>query len=96
MTNPTQPTYRDQLLALSSVQFTGLVDLAAAEQIVIAADREIAAAHAAAPWLTEAHALCADYNIPSGHISDRLKALRAHIQRLEDEAGTFDDCCTKD
>lgn len=35
-----------------------------------------------APWLTAAHALCADCGIPSGHITDRLKALREHIAQL--------------
>jgi len=35
--------------------------------------------HINAPWLSEAHALCADVGIPSGHISDRLKALRQKI-----------------
>ena len=36
-------------------------------------------ADANAPWLTEAHSLCADLGIPPGNISARLAALREKI-----------------
>ena len=34
-----------------------------------------------APWLTEAHMLCTDLEIPPGHITERLQALRKLLTR---------------
>lgn len=33
-----------------------------------------------APWLTLAYIICADAGVPPGHISDRMKALRAKLE----------------
>ena len=38
-----------------------------------------------APWLSVAHTICYDNDIPKGHISDRLEALRDKITALESE-----------
>jgi hypothetical protein len=40
-----------------------------------------------APWLTEAHALCADHDIEPGHITDRIAALR---EKLAKQAGEIE------
>lgn len=51
-----------------------------------------------APWLSEAHALCADMGIPPGHITDRIRALREKLGAAEpvgvvdeDDDGLFAD-----
>lgn len=39
-----------------------------------------------ATWLTEAHVLCFDHGIPSGHIADRIKSLREKLEQPDDKA----------
>lgn len=34
-----------------------------------------------APWLSDAHCLCADQGIPPGHITDRIRALRDKLEQ---------------
>lgn len=41
----------------------------------------LAAADPCAPWLSEAHSLCADHGIPPGNITERLRALRELMEQ---------------
>jgi hypothetical protein len=36
-------------------------------------------ANANAPWMTKAHALCTDLNIPPGNLEARMDALREYL-----------------
>lgn len=47
-----------------------------------------------APWLSDAHALCADHGIPPGHIADRIKALREKLdmERQHQRANPAPEC----
>lgn len=45
----------------------------------IAAFEQLQDADTNAPWLSDAHALCADHGIPPGHISARLEFLREKL-----------------
>lgn len=63
------------------VKWAAQIDAALAEPAVVK-DSLTADADPNAPWLTEAHTLCADLGIPPGHISELVKALRGIVERL--------------
>ncbi len=51
---------------------------------------ESGAADPNAPWLTEAHLLCAENGIPPGRIEDRIKALREAMRAYKNAPALFD------